>query len=48
MRDQFSKHYEDLLEGGYDCADRIELNVYFPMRVSEGAFAIGAHAERLR
>jgi hypothetical protein len=38
VRDQFSKHYEDLLEGGYDCVDRIVLNAYFPMGVSEGGF----------
>ena len=38
MRDQFSKHYEELLEGGYDCVDRIVLNAYFPMGVSEGGF----------
>lgn len=38
MRDQFSKHYEELLEGGYDCVDRIVLNAYFPMGGSEGGF----------
>lgn len=38
MRDQFSNHYEDLLDGGYDCVDRIVLNAYFPMGVSEGGF----------
>lgn len=38
MRDQFSEHYDELLEGGYDCVDRIVLNAYFPLGVSEGGF----------
>ena len=38
MRDQFSKHDEDLLEGSYDCVDRIVWNAYFPMGVTPGGF----------
>ena len=38
MRDEFSKHYEGLLKGSYDCVDRIVLNAYFPMGVNEGGF----------
>lgn len=38
MRDEFSKHYEGLLTGSYDCVDRIVLNAYFPMGVNEGGF----------
>ena len=38
MGDQFSDHYPDLLEGGYDCVDRIVLNACFPMGVSAAGF----------
>ena len=38
MGDRFSAHYEDLLEGVYDCVDRIVLHAYFPMGVNEGGF----------
>jgi hypothetical protein len=38
MRDHFSNHYQDLLQGSYDCVDRIVLNAYFPMGVNEGGF----------
>ena len=38
MRDQFSKHYEDLLEGSSDGVDRIVGNVYFPRGVNQGGF----------
>ena len=31
MGDPFSAHYEDLLEGSYDCVDRIVLNGYYRM-----------------
>jgi hypothetical protein len=30
-RDEFSEYYAELLEGSYDCADRIVLNAYYPM-----------------
>jgi hypothetical protein len=36
MTDQLSEQYEDLLEGSYDCVDRIILNAYFPMGIAGG------------
>ncbi len=38
MADQFSDHYADLLEGQYDCVDRIVLNAYFPLGQNAGGF----------
>ena len=29
VMDQFSEHHQDLIEGSYDCVDRIVLNAYF-------------------
>jgi hypothetical protein len=34
--DDFSTYYAELLEGTYDCVDRIVLNAYFPMGQSGG------------
>jgi len=34
----FSEHYRDLLEGQYDCIDRIVLNAYYPKLLSGGGF----------
>lgn len=48
MRDQFSEHYEDLLDGGYNCVDRIVLNAYFPMGSAKGLSQLVALAERIR
>ncbi len=31
MPDQLSTLYSDLLEGSYDCVDRVVLNAYFGM-----------------
>lgn len=36
--DEFSQRYLDLLEGQYDCPDRIVLNAYYPMGHSPGGF----------
>jgi hypothetical protein len=36
--DDFSDYYEDLLEGRYDCPDRIVLNGYFSLGQSGGGF----------
>jgi hypothetical protein len=33
---KFSEHYADLLEGQYDCVDRIVLNAYYPKLLSGG------------
>ncbi len=38
MADQFTSHYEDLLDGIYDCVDRIVLNAYLPQCWNGGGF----------
>ena len=38
MADELSKRYADILEGSYDCVDRIVLNAYFRMGHSGGGF----------
>lgn len=38
QRDDFSDYYQDLLEGRYDCPDRIVLNGYFPLGQTGGGF----------
>ena len=38
MPDQLSDHYQNLLEGSYDCVDRIVLNAYFDVGMSPGGF----------
>ena len=38
MADQFTSHYQDLLEGRYDCVDRIVLNAYLPRCWDGGGF----------
>ena len=38
MSDQLSEHYRNLLEGSYDCVDRIVLNAYFDVGMSPGGF----------
>jgi len=38
MADPLSEQYEDLLEGSYDCVDRIILNAYFPKGIDGGGF----------
>ena len=34
--DELSSYYAELLEGTYDCVDRVVLNAYFPMRQTGG------------
>jgi hypothetical protein len=34
--DAFSEYYAELLQGIYDCANRIVLNAFFPLGQSEG------------
>src|SRR5215471_18465813 len=34
--DAFSKYYAELLQGSYDCVDRVVLNAYFPLAQSGG------------
>jgi hypothetical protein len=36
--DRFSEHYSELLDGSYDCVDRIILNGYFRFGCSPGGF----------
>ena len=38
MADEFSTYYADLLDGTYDCVDRIVLNAYFRLGQSPGGF----------
>ena len=38
MPDEFSRYYADLLDGSYDCVDRIVLNGYFRLGYSPGGF----------
>ena len=38
--DDFSAYYSELLEGRYDCVDRIVLNGYFPLGQQGGAFRV--------
>jgi hypothetical protein len=38
MSDQLTEAYADLIEGSYDCPDRIVLNAYFRMGHSPGGF----------
>jgi hypothetical protein len=38
QHDEFSDYYQDLLEGRYDCPDRIVLNGYFRLGQQGGAF----------
>ena len=40
MADGLSTRYQDLLNGSYDCADRIVLNAYFRMAHSAGGFRV--------
>lgn len=37
--DEFSTYCADLLEGSYDCVDRIVLNAYFPLGQTGGGAA---------
>lgn len=34
--DEFSTYYAELLEGSYDCVDRMVLNAYYPMGQTGG------------
>ncbi len=38
MADELSTYYEDLLDGSYDCVDRIVLNAYNTLCYSPGGF----------
>jgi hypothetical protein len=38
MSDEFSASYHDLLDGTYDCVDRLVLNAYNPLCASPGGF----------
>ena len=37
-KDEFTQYYSELLEGDYDCVDRIVVNAYFPMGQAPGGF----------
>ena len=36
VSDAFSEYYTELLEGTYDCVDRIVLNAFFPLAQTGG------------
>jgi hypothetical protein len=36
MPDQLSEIYSDILDGSYDCVDRIVVNAFFPMGMRPG------------
>src|SRR2546425_9727400 len=38
VSDEFTNYYEELLEGHYDCVDRIVVNAYFEFAQSAGGF----------
>jgi hypothetical protein len=38
MRDELSDDYEDLLDGSYDCVDRLVLNAYYRLGYTAGGF----------
>ena len=40
MADELSERYRDLLDGCYDCVDRIVLNAYFQLCYSAGGFRL--------
>jgi hypothetical protein len=40
MADSFSESYGDLLDGTYDCVDRVVLNAYFPLGHNPGGFRV--------
>lgn len=44
--DEFSRYYAELLEGSYDCADRLVLNAYFPLGQTGGGVRSGWRALR--
>ena len=37
-KDKLCAHYADILEGTYDCVDRLVLNAYYPLGYSSGGF----------
>ena len=41
MADGLSTLYQDLLDGSYDCVDRVVLNAYFRMAHDPGGFRCG-------
>jgi hypothetical protein len=38
LRDDFSEYYQELLDGTYECLDRIVLNAYFTLGITGGGF----------
>ncbi len=40
MADELSTYYADLLDGSYDCVDRIVLNAYHTLCYSPGGFGL--------
>lgn len=42
MTDGLTERYGDLLDGGYDCPDRIVLSAYHPLLHGPGGSGIGS------
>src|ERR1700688_3487380 len=42
--DGFSQYYAELLQGAYDCVDRIVLNAFYPLGQTGGGVARGGDA----
>ena len=38
MADDFTERYGDLINGRYECVDRVVLNAYFPIGHNPGGF----------
>ena len=38
MADDFTERYGDLINGSYDCVDRVVLNAYYPLGHNPGGF----------
>ena len=38
MADDFTERYGDLIDGSYDCVDRVVLNAFFPIGHNPGGF----------
>ena len=38
--DEFSQYYAELLQGTYDCVDRIVLNAFYPLGQTGGGVAL--------
>ena len=40
VADELTSYYAELLDGSYDCVDRIVLNAYYPLGHNPGGFRV--------